>query len=159
LNAPFYDETSFVPPTSIGYLVKHIAKQMMMQAELVFADRELSFSQWVAMTLIRHEIADNCAAIARQLGHTSGATTRLVDQLDERGLVRRSREGDDRRVVKLELTAAGVLALDALAPRMIDFWNTLLVDFERNEVETMITLLSRLLSALEAQQDQGRLVA
>ncbi|MDO9378538.1 MAG: MarR family transcriptional regulator [Nocardioidaceae bacterium] len=45
------------------------------------------------------------AALSRRIGLTSGATNALVNRLEARGLVTRSREHDDRRIVTLHPTA------------------------------------------------------
>lgn len=45
--------------------------------------------------------------LARQVGLTSGATTALLKRLEAAGLVRRTREHDDRRRVTLRPTAEG----------------------------------------------------
>ena len=44
-------------------------------------------------------------AIAKQLKLATGSVTALVDRLEAKGLVTRLREGDDRRVVKVQATA------------------------------------------------------
>lgn len=44
-------------------------------------------------------------AIARELNLATGSVTALVDRLESKGLVTRSREGADRRVVKVQATA------------------------------------------------------
>src|SRR5205085_2733985 len=105
------------------------------RADALFADAELSFSQWVALMALRDGIADTCADIARHMNHDTGATTRLVDQLVSRNLVMRSRSVTDRRVVHLTLTAQGKAMAKALTPRIIDFWNDLLTDFSSSEVD------------------------
>ena len=51
--------------------------------------------------------------IARELSLTSGAVTSLIDRLEKRGLVLRSRDPDDRRGVRVEPTPA---MFEALAP-------------------------------------------
>lgn len=46
------------------------------------------------------------ARLSERVGLTSGATNALVNRLERRGLVVRSRESDDRRVVTLRTTPA-----------------------------------------------------
>ncbi|GAA1904138.1 hypothetical protein GCM10009737_01060 [Nocardioides lentus] len=46
------------------------------------------------------------AGLSRRMSMTSGATNALVNRLEARGLVTRSREHDDRRIVTLRPTAA-----------------------------------------------------
>lgn len=150
--AGFYSLDNYTPSRSIGYLVRRAGKLMTMQTEAEFADLELSFAQWVALTAISHKMADNCAGLARLLGHNSGATTRLVDQLEQRGLVERCRTDGDRRIVNVALTPAGEGVLATQTVLMVDLWNALLADFSRGEIETFIGLLGRLGDALEARE-------
>jgi len=51
--------------------------------------------------------------IADQTVHTSGGTTRLVDRIEEAGLVRRVACPNDRRTTYVEMTDDGVAALES----------------------------------------------
>jgi DNA-binding MarR family transcriptional regulator len=85
------------------------------------------------------------------LGHNTGATTRLIDQLEGQGLLERRRETGDRRLVTLALTPAGASMARAWAAAMVDFFDDLLAEFSPAEVETLIALMSRLVDRLEAR--------
>ena len=87
--------------------------------------------------------------MARHMNYDSGATTRLVDHLEKRGLLTRNRSTTDRRVVYLALTEEGRAVTAAMAPRLIDFWNTVLEGFSHAESAMLIELLTRLLSRME----------
>ncbi|MCD0447025.1 MarR family transcriptional regulator [Glycomyces sp. A-F 0318] len=55
--------------------------------------------------------------LAAKTGLTTGATTRLIDRLEQRGLVRRVPDPADRRRVLVEAVATDAIGLDdALAP-------------------------------------------
>ena len=85
------------------------------------------------------------------MGHDSGAMTRLVDQLEARGLVTRCRNKNDRRIIDLALTTEGKAVAKSLMPRILDFWNNVLGDFSTSEVTTLISLLTRLIARIEAE--------
>jgi DNA-binding MarR family transcriptional regulator len=148
---PYYTVDNLRCRKSIGYLVRRLHNLMLPEVEGRFAESELSFTQWVTLMGLREGIAKTCADIARHLGHDSGATTRMLDQLEARGLVERSRDTGDRRVVNIALTAKGRAAARKLAPRIVDFWNAMLVDFSPAEVTDLIGLLTRLLSRIEQE--------
>ena len=152
MTEPFYALDTFEPQRSIGYLIKRITKASSSEIDRRFVGRELNMTHWIALAMLRHDIVDNCAGLSRQLGHNSGATTRLIDQLEARGLVERQREHDDRRIVSLEVTDAGVEQLQAMTPLLLGVWNEALSGFDKAEVETLISLLSRLVVALEAKE-------
>ncbi|TZG25915.1 MarR family winged helix-turn-helix transcriptional regulator [Sphingomonas montanisoli] len=155
MSDPFYTKADFVPERSIGYLVHRLKKLGTARAETLFADQDINLSQWIAMFHIRYRMAITAAEISKCLGHNSGAVTRMLDQLDERGLILRTRDQADRRVVKLEMTEAGQTMLSRLTPVMMDLWNEHLSIFTRDEAETLITLLQRLLGTLADGEDKA----
>lgn len=148
---PFYDTENFNGRKSIGYLVRRCHNKLMPRAEALFADAELTLSQWVVLMALRDKAAGTCADIARHMNHDTGAVTRLVDQLEKRGLVARTRSTADRRVVHLKLLSAGRTMAKALTPRIVDFWNWVLGDFSHAEAARLIRLLTHLDERLEAE--------
>ena len=81
----------------------------------------------------------------------AGSLTRLIDQMEKRSLVTRARSDKDRRVVTLALTPRGRSLVEALAPKVMDFWNELLSGFRHDEVDTLINLLTRLVVVAEGK--------
>jgi DNA-binding MarR family transcriptional regulator len=148
---PYYNEENLNCRRSIGYLVRRLHNVMVPEAEARFAAAEISFTQWVTLMGLREGVAKTCAEVAQHLGHDTGATTRMLDQLEERGLVKRERGKADRRVVNIVLTPKGQAMAKTLAPRMIAFWNEMLTDFSHAEVSTLIELLTRLLARIEQE--------
>jgi DNA-binding MarR family transcriptional regulator len=146
---PFYDLDNYRAQNSIGCKIRQLNNLMVPRAEARFADQELTFSHWLALMALRDGIADTCAALSRHMNYDSGAITRLVDHLEERGLVKRTRSTSDRRVVKLALTKEGHASWKKLTPPVVEYWNDLLVGFSHAEAETLVTLLSRLLVRMD----------
>jgi DNA-binding MarR family transcriptional regulator len=143
--AAFYRADSFSARNCVGYLVAHAHQQMRPQLEAVFDSLDLTFSQWRVLMCLRDGIAVTCADISRELSHDSGSLTRLVDQLDRRGLIRRSRDRKDRRVVTLALTPQGRAAVNSVLADVVAYFNDVLADFSAQETKTLIALLTRLL--------------
>ena len=148
---PFYRVETFEGRRSLGYLIRRLHNLVIPKAEALFADAEFTFSQWVVLVALRDGLAQTCAEIARHMDHDTGATTRLVDQLEERGFISRRRSTEDRRVVYLEITPAGRALAKSLMPRIVGFWNEVLEGFTQEEASQLIDLLTRLLVRLEAQ--------
>lgn len=132
-----------------GRLMRRIDKLMAAFIESRFDRRDMSFQQWVALKVIREGIAHSAGDLARELGNTTGATTRLIDVLEARGLLARDRGTADRRVVQLVLTEAGEAQVLALQPSVLDAWNEILADFAQEEVDSLVASLTRLLAAVE----------
>ena len=136
---------------SIGYLVRRLNNLTIPHAQARFADQEITFTHWIALMSLRDDISHTCSDLARHLGHDTGATTRLIDQLEARGLIARRRDKTDRRIVNLSLTDAGRAVATELMPRTVKFWNDMLAEFTAAEASTLIELLTRLLARMEAE--------
>lgn len=137
---------------SIGYLLRRATTLTVARLESAFAEADITFSQWVVLMQLRDGFARTASDIARNIGHDTGALTRLIDQLEQRGLLERSRCREDRRVVRLHLTEAGRAAAQAVTPVAVNFYNTVLDGFSAAEVDTLITLLSKYLVSVGGGQ-------
>jgi DNA-binding MarR family transcriptional regulator len=131
--------------------------RLLPQMETLFADQELSFSQWTTLVAL-HSGITTAGDLAHNICHDAGSLTRLVDEMVKRGLVTRGRSETDRRVVTLSLTRRGEDLVEKLAPRMMEFWNQLLSGFSHGEVDTLINLLTRLLLVAEGQPRRNKLI-
>jgi DNA-binding MarR family transcriptional regulator len=148
---PFYDPETYTAHKSIGCWGRRLNNLMTPQAEALFAEEDLTFSHWIALMSLRDRGSATCADLSRHMSYDSGAITRLVDQLEKRGLVERVRSTSDRRVVNLSLTAAGRDMAKSLSVRVVEYWNDMLEDFTREEATLLISMLSRLVTRMEAE--------
>ena len=141
----------FTTKHSLGFLVRRAHKLMSQQAEQLFEGRDLTLSQWIVLRLIDEGAATTPGEAARMLGHNTGATTRVLDQLESQGLLDRRRECGDRRLVTLVLTPAGKSMAKTWEGEMGRFFDELLAEFSPAEVESLIALMGRLVGRLEAR--------
>lgn len=145
----YYADESFCPERSIGYLVRRVHQLGNALLEPIFAEEGLTHSQWSTMIAIYLGSANTCAALARDVGHDKGAMTRIIDQLEARGFLRRERDTDDRRIVNIIPTEAGIEAGLRIKAKVIDVWNEWLGVFDAGEIDVMINHLNRLKSRLD----------
>jgi DNA-binding MarR family transcriptional regulator len=134
---------------SPGRLLRRLDKIMSTYVESKFVGLDLSFQQWVALKVVRDGKVSNAGELARELGITTGATTRMIDLLEARGLLSRHRGADDRRVVQVAITEAGRAVVLTLQEHVVSSWNEVLADFSQQEAEILVGLLTRLLAAAE----------
>jgi DNA-binding MarR family transcriptional regulator len=147
---PYFRAENYNCHQSLGYLTRRVQNLSSAHADRAFADEELTFTQWISLMGLREGIARTGADLARHLNHDTGAVTRMVDQLERRGLVRRERSKSDRRVVQLALTPRGRAVAKSFIPRIVDYWNEITAEFSSREISQLIDLLSRLILRLEA---------
>ena len=146
-----YAAASFKARQSIGYLLKRAHGLLLERAEEAFVNHDVTFMQWVVLLRLRDGIDRTAADLVRAVGHDSGALTRLLDQLEQRGLIERSRSKHDRRVVELSLTRQGHAMLESLIPLAVDKLNDALAEFSAAEFRELLRLLDKLIGTLEAK--------
>lgn len=149
MSDTFYTPENFHPKFSIGYLLRRASKLGLARVEAAFADREITFTQWATLALLHTGIADTCGGVARDLGHNAGAMTRVVDALEERGLLKRCAHATDRRITRLHVTPEGTKVLETLGGRVMSVWNEVLGPMESEDILQLIALLNKLLLRLE----------
>ena len=149
---PFYRAAHYGMKNSVGYMIRRSTNLILPQMEVLFAEESLTFSQWTVLMALREWGQSTAADVARHICHDAGSLTRILDELEERGLVTRARSETDRRVVALTLTTKGLSMVETLLPRVVEFWNGLLGDFSHAEIKSLVKLLSRLVEAAGEQR-------
>jgi DNA-binding MarR family transcriptional regulator len=93
------------------------------------------------------------ARTASELGHailfSSGGLTKLLERLEQAGLVTRERDSEDRRVVYVKLTDAGIELQEAAASFELDQEERMLSGLDADQREALGDLLQALLAGFE----------
>jgi DNA-binding MarR family transcriptional regulator len=150
MSKQHYQAATYRAQDSVGYLTKRAHSLMMDNLEPVFEARGFTFIQYVILSWLRDGIAVNPKDICLQFRHDSGALTRVIDQLAERGLLERVRRDRDRRKVELQLTPAGRETIDGLIPPVVEKLNLALAEFTIPEVLELRRLLVKLNTQLQS---------
>jgi len=129
-----------------GFLIKLVHQSINRMLDHAMSPLELTAMQWRPLALVAHHHADTPAELARIIGVDTGAMTRTLDRLEAKGLLRRARSLADRRVVKLEVTQAGLNKAREIPALIAQALNLHLRDFTANEVAQLRQLLARMLA-------------
>jgi DNA-binding MarR family transcriptional regulator len=146
-----YEVRTFTSAESIGYLLKLAHALMHDTAASAFQGHDLSFIQWLVLLKLREGVS-TASELCQIMWHDTGALTRLLDQLEERGYVERRRSTADRRVVQLQLTAAGRRKTTELMPLVVDRLNAALTDFSKAEFAQLMKLLKKFIASLREME-------
>lgn len=150
----FYKAATYTPDASVGYLMRRILASLAQEVERDIAPTGLTNAQWVPL----YKIATGCAVTATELAREcqldTGAMTRLLTRLEAKGLCKRTPSREDRRVVKLQVTAAGRRAIEGIPAVLSQVQNEHLAGFTQSEWETLQHLLNRM--HMNAQTLQAR---
>jgi MarR family transcriptional regulator, multiple antibiotic resistance protein MarR len=130
---------------SVGYLMARARASLLAGLDAELAPFGLNAMQYAVLKHLADGNARTAADLCRHMYYDTGSMTRILDRLEEKGLLRRERCQDDRRVVFLRVAAAGraqLPRLRAVGSRVLDEH---LAGFDAAEVETLKTYLGRMI--------------
>jgi len=94
------------PEQSVGFLMSDVSRMMRRNFNLRAQALGLSLAQWQALAYLAREEGVNQVTLAERLEIQPITLARLIDRLQEAGLVDRRTDPDDRRAFRLYLTEA-----------------------------------------------------
>jgi DNA-binding MarR family transcriptional regulator len=144
--AGIYSAEAIRPDNSIGYLISKVRIELTAHIDRELEPLDVTTAQFSIMAHLAYELADSASALCSEISYDPGAMTRMVDRLEAKGFVRRVRERDDRRKVRLELTKEGRAAFPQMKARVVDVLNRLLKGFTRSEAAQLQEFLKRMLA-------------
>ncbi|QHE85530.1 MarR family winged helix-turn-helix transcriptional regulator [Hydrogenophaga sp. BPS33] len=148
--AQFYDGGHLRPEDSVGYLLKRVLMSIVYQADKRLCLHDLTTAQWAPLMKLRMQGTSTVAELARWSQIDAGAMTRLLDRLEKKGLCKRARSTEDRRVVMVELTPEGEAAMEHVPAVFADVMNQHLAGFTKTEWTALLGYLRRMLETGEA---------
>jgi DNA-binding MarR family transcriptional regulator len=103
----------------------------------------LSHTQYNVLRILRGAGQQGlcCREVAERMITRDPDITRLVDRLERRGLLTRSRDSRDRRVITLRITAAGLKVLKDLEGPMTEYNRKLLSHMDKGDLRKLLELL------------------
>jgi DNA-binding MarR family transcriptional regulator len=113
------------------------------RAEDILKLAGISHTQYNVLRILRGagEQGLCCREVAERMITRDPDITRLVDRLERRGLLTRSRDSKDRRVITVRITAAGRKVLKDLDGPLSEHNRNLLSHMDKGDLRKLIELL------------------
>lgn len=143
---PIYAIETFRPSQGIGAYIGRARRTIVEAIDQELAPLGISHAQWIVVLLLGDGAAATAAELCKILIYNPGAMTRLLDRLAKKGVLRRVRTRDDRRTVRLELTAEGRKLYPRILEALVQVFNRLLHGFSKSEVRQLQQLLKRMVA-------------
>ncbi len=131
---------------SVGQLMGRARASLLASLDAELERFGLNSTQFAVLKHLGEGTARTAADLCRLNRYDTGAMTRILDRLEEKGLVRRERGREDRRVVFLRLAPAGRTLLPrlmAVGTRIVDVH---LAGFSPSEIEALKGYLLRMIA-------------
>jgi DNA-binding MarR family transcriptional regulator len=145
------DEFHYDPPDRLrrlpSWLIARSARRAQRLTEAALAREGVRRQHFVVLTSLAEQGAASQAALGRRLWIDRSDLHAILNDLEEKGLVARVRDEQDRRRNVVELTRAGRTALARLDKRVDAAQDALLAPLSRADRRELIRLLQRLADA------------
>jgi DNA-binding MarR family transcriptional regulator len=148
--------TALQPPEaglSVGYLMGRARASLLSGLDAELARFGLSGMQFAVLKHLAEGSARTAADLCRFMQYDTGAMTRILDRLEEKGMVRRERSREDRRAVVLRLSPTGRTQLPRLSAAAGRVLEAHLAGFGPAEIEALKSYLGRMIDNGQSQGD------
>jgi DNA-binding MarR family transcriptional regulator len=140
-----YTKDNFSLTQSVGFEINKARNVLVTEMDAALKDLDITTQQMGILQSMTHGIATTPFELSKLLGIDTGLMTRMLDKLETKGFLERSRSLEDRRVVNLKLTKLGeqvARQIPEIAPVVL---NNRLKHFSKAEFKELRRLLAKFL--------------
>ena len=114
----------------------------------------LTFAQTIALVTIGKQGPTTAGDIARSSGLNPASITAMLDQLEEKQIVARTRSEQDRRVVEVTLTDEGWRLLEQRRAKWDSNWEAMFADADEGELLAAAKVMRRVREMLDSLPEE-----
>jgi MarR family transcriptional regulator, organic hydroperoxide resistance regulator len=130
---------------SIGYRIRQLSQLIARRFQSDLAPHGLTPFHWFVLRCLWEEDGRAVSSIAQQLQEVGGTMTGVLDRMEERGLTRRVRDKNDRRVWRVYLTDKGRELEDVLPPLVTHLRKRLIKGVSQENLDIFDQVLDKLI--------------
>ena len=132
------------PEEPIGLFVSRTARTVSRAFDDVLVEHGSSLPSWVVVATLAGGLHQSQRSIAAAVGVEGPTLTHHLNRMEAAGLVTRTRDPANRRVHRVELTAAGEAAFQRLLTAVVGFDRRLRTGLTDREIAALSRTLARL---------------
>jgi DNA-binding MarR family transcriptional regulator len=140
-----YRPESFTLTESVGFAINKARNVLVAELDAALRELGITTQQMGILMSMRGGVTQTPFELSKLLGIDTGLMTRMLDKLEARDVLQRTRSLEDRRVVNLKLTREGEKIADELPQIAPVVLNRRLKKFSRSEFNELRRLLNKFL--------------
>ena len=133
----------------LSYVIGRLNRVLRRRLAAAVAHEGLTLPAYTALSVLRVQDGLSNARLARRSLVTPQSMSEVLAQLVDQGFVRRAAEPGHGRVIRMELTKAGLRALERCDRAVDEIEGEMLAEFDASEVARLRDALARCGRALE----------
>ncbi|WP_437336218.1 MarR family winged helix-turn-helix transcriptional regulator [Sorangium sp. So ce394] len=140
---------SFQIDRSLGFLLNRAASTMRLALEDRLRPYDLTAPQWAVLERLAEDEGQTMSSLGQSLGFDRPTTTGVVKRLELKGLVERTADASDGRVVRLALSERGRAQVSELPPLAAEVNRKAARGLSRDERAALERLLLRVIANMK----------
>ncbi|AMQ05891.1 MULTISPECIES: MarR family winged helix-turn-helix transcriptional regulator [Sporosarcina] len=124
--------------------LRYVAAIIKQQGRRILSNYTITPPQFVALQWLFEHGDMTIGDLSNKMFLAFSTTTDLVDRMEKNSLVKRVRNDQDRRVVRIHLLSEGERVIEEVIDKRRHYLNSVLVDFDEQQVKDFSDLLSKL---------------
>ncbi|GAP95608.1 MarR family winged helix-turn-helix transcriptional regulator [Leptolyngbya sp. NIES-2104] len=133
-------------PHGIGYRIKLLSQLLGRRFQERLEPHKLTPFHWVVLCCLWQEDGQATSSIGDRLQQVGGTLTGVLDRMCDRGLIRRERDTQDRRIWRIWLTDSGRQLEDILPPIAVEVREAALSGIPYSEREQFSDVVDRIIA-------------
>jgi DNA-binding MarR family transcriptional regulator len=129
---------------SLGFVLNNAGRRVSQLLSLYFSPYGITLEQWTVLNRLAEQDGINQKELARRTGKDQTNVTRILDQLERKGLARRKPNAGDRRSFLAVVTEDGRKLNEILVPIEAEAIRTVMKDLSENEILQFRELLRKI---------------
>jgi DNA-binding MarR family transcriptional regulator len=150
-RAPDGDDVAFMKQ-SILVALRRIIRAVDLHSHRLMEEHGLTGPQLAALHEIVREGTASAHKLARSLQVSQPTITGILDRLEQRGFISRTRNTSDRRAVDVAITEAGQRVLVSAPPLLQERFSEELAKLQPWEQTTILATLQRVAAMMDAEE-------
>lgn len=138
-----YNKQNFTLTQSVGFKLAKARNLITAEIDTALKEHDINSQQMGIVLSISRGLASTPFELSTLLGIDTGLMTRVLDKLEHKELLARSRSNDDRRIVNLTLTEKGHQLAEQIPEIVPPVLNARLKQFSPAEFEELRRLLDK----------------
>jgi len=146
MTTAVHDPHTYESLRSVLRTVARVRAEFVDSLDRELAPFDITAAQFFILMLVAGGEAHSASQLCKGISYDPGAMTRMLDRLEQKGLVRRAQCPDDRRRTTLEVTAEGRSMIPKLRDAAAKVQSHFLRGFTPGDVRELDGYLQRILA-------------
>jgi DNA-binding MarR family transcriptional regulator len=142
-------------PSRLSYLVKQLELAVRAEMDVHARDYGLTTLQYTALTVLERHPAMSGAELSRRSFVSPQAGNEIVAHLERKGLIERTPDAHNRRILRMRLTREGERVVGACEGWMDDLEKAMLAGLAQGDVRALRRILGTCVGNMEDQRMLG----